>query len=317
MSNEHLNNLANELKSAREKNKITIEQIFIKTRIDKKYLSAIESGNFAVMPEVYIRAFVKEYAKSVGLDPEEIINKFDHAKEGKAYIDPEAENDNQKTTWDERTFGEEVKSPQADSIVHSADKSGSSNISIYYLIAAVSLLLTIFIIYRVFLSEDDNTIITEKPFEEIVENQVTDNLESNEIDDPSNSQIGNLESESDNLPNDQINNQNQIEEADIVQQPLKEGEMTLTIFAEDESWMRVVSDESNNIEFIIQKGMTKVISAKDKFYLHIGNSGAIKLYLNNEDIQFRGSPGKVRKVFITEDGIEYLRRTPTLNVEQE
>jgi hypothetical protein len=73
----------------------------------------------------------------------------------------------------------------------------------------------------------------------------------------------------------------------------------------------------DNVEFIIDKGMTKVFYAKEKFYLHIGNSGGVKLYLNNNDLMLSGNEGKVRKIFVTEDGIEYLRRTPILNVEQE
>ena len=81
--------------------------------------------------------------------------------------------------------------------------------------------------------------------------------------------------------------------------------------------MRVVSDDVENVEFIIEEGMSKVFYAKEKFYLHIGNSGGLKLYLDNKDMMFSGSPGKVRKIFVTENGIEYLRRTPILNVEQE
>ena len=313
MSNEHLNSLANELKTAREKSKITIDQIFIKTRIDKKYLSAIENGNFSIMPEVYIRAFVKEFAKSVGLDPEETINKFDAAKSGKAYVDTESDPDQKEELPTERSFGAEEKAPQLENVNNTSENPGISNKSIYYLVGAVSLLLTIFIIYKVFLAEDDKTIITEKPFEEIVENRDIVDSETNDVDVPSNDQM----ESSDPTPNIQTKIENQKVDAEFVQQPLTDGELTLSIIAEDDSWMRVVSDDSNNIEFIIQKGMTKVFNAKNKFYLHIGNSGGIKLYLNNEDIQFRGSPGKVRKVFITEEGIEYLRRTPTLNVEQE
>ena len=151
MGNEHLNNLANELRTAREKSKITIDQIFIKTRIDRKYLNAIESGNFSIMPEVYIRAFVREYAKSVGLDPEEIIKKFDAAKFGKAYLNQELDAGQKRDSRKDKSFGSEVDSQNSESISHGTDNSSGSNKSFYYLIGAVSLLLTIFIIYKGFL----------------------------------------------------------------------------------------------------------------------------------------------------------------------
>ena len=79
----------------------------------------------------------------------------------------------------------------------------------------------------------------------------------------------------------------------------------------------MVSHNKDNVEFIIDKGMIKVFYAKEKFYLHVGNSAGVKLYLNNKDLLFSGSDGKVRKIFVTENGIEYLRRTPVLDVEQE
>ncbi len=69
MSNQLLKKIADELREARQKKKISIDQIFTKTRIDKKYLNAIEDGNFSIMPDVYIRAFIKEFAKNVGLNP--------------------------------------------------------------------------------------------------------------------------------------------------------------------------------------------------------------------------------------------------------
>ncbi len=81
------------------------------------------------------------------------------------------------------------------------------------------------------------------------------------------------------------------------------------------SWIRVVSDEKDNMEFIIDQGITKVLNAKEKFYLHIGNSGGVKIFLNNKDLFFSGSEGKVRKIFVTKNGIEYLKRTPIFNEE--
>ena len=61
--------------------------------------------------------------------------------------------------------------------------------------------------------------------------------------------------------------------------------------------------------------LMKELNAKDKFYLHIGNSGGIKLLLNNQDLSFSGATGRVRKIFVTKNGIEYLRRTPIINAD--
>ncbi len=66
-----------ELKSAREAKGITLSQISDATMIGVQFLDAIEQGNVTVLPQTYVRAFIREYALVIGLDPQEVILKFD------------------------------------------------------------------------------------------------------------------------------------------------------------------------------------------------------------------------------------------------
>jgi cytoskeletal protein RodZ len=62
------------LKSAREEKGYTHEELQQITKIQKRYLIAIEEGDFSKMPgEFYGRAFVKSYSEAVGLDPDMIF----------------------------------------------------------------------------------------------------------------------------------------------------------------------------------------------------------------------------------------------------
>ncbi|TMW73272.1 helix-turn-helix domain-containing protein [Alteribacter natronophilus] len=62
------------LKSAREEQNLSLEELQVKTKIQKRYLAAIEEGDFSRLPgEFYARAFVKSYAEAVGLDPELLL----------------------------------------------------------------------------------------------------------------------------------------------------------------------------------------------------------------------------------------------------
>ena len=78
------------LKHAREEKKLSLEQLQSVTKIQKRYLQAIEEGNFSILPgQFYARAFVKSYSEAVGLDPELIFD--EHANELPASTKKEAE----------------------------------------------------------------------------------------------------------------------------------------------------------------------------------------------------------------------------------
>jgi|SRR5690625_3806623 len=66
--------IGEKLKEAREANNITLDSLQETTKIQKRYLVAIEEGNFHILPGVfYARAFIKEYATAVGLDANALL----------------------------------------------------------------------------------------------------------------------------------------------------------------------------------------------------------------------------------------------------
>lgn len=72
-----MENFSEQLKKQREERKIRLSDVAVQTRISMKFLEAIEAGNFEILPETYIRAFIRDYAKAIGLDPDETIKRFD------------------------------------------------------------------------------------------------------------------------------------------------------------------------------------------------------------------------------------------------
>ncbi len=319
MSNSILKKFAAELKKTREKNKLTIDQIFTKTRIDKKFLNAIEEGNFSILPEVYIRAFIKEYSKTIGLDPDEVLKKFELAQRNEDYSVAEVDeivSEKKEKTQIEKAINSAVKE---DLETEKPVLETSSNKTVYYALVGFILLLSIFLIYKTFLSEEKNGIVTEKPFEEIVASQKNNNS-STERKEKKESKI---KSKSIITPKKRDVETSQVKKSDLKSINLSGNSnntnlaypVNLTIIGTDQSWMRIVTDDANTTEFIIQNNMKKVFGAKSKIYLHIGNSGGVKLQLNGKELNFRGSPGRVRKILITKNGIEYLRRTPQINNE--
>ncbi|WP_051250870.1 helix-turn-helix domain-containing protein [Paenibacillus harenae] len=67
------------LQNAREKRGLSLDDIQETTKIRKRYLQAIESGDHTVLPgPFYVRAFVKNYSEAVGLDPDEVLRLYQH-----------------------------------------------------------------------------------------------------------------------------------------------------------------------------------------------------------------------------------------------
>ncbi len=69
-----LTELGARLKEARLAKGLSLDDLQEVTKIQKRYLVGIEEGNYSIMPgSFYVRAFIKQYAEAVGLDPEEVL----------------------------------------------------------------------------------------------------------------------------------------------------------------------------------------------------------------------------------------------------
>jgi len=71
-----MSDLHKKLKSLRRERKIDLEAIEKRTKIDLKYLKAIENGKFEILPSTYIRLFLKAYCVEIGADPVDALHQF-------------------------------------------------------------------------------------------------------------------------------------------------------------------------------------------------------------------------------------------------
>ncbi len=65
------------LSSQRTKNDIELQDIANSTKINIKYLEAIEKGDFDSIPNIYVRLFIRSYADYLNLDSKEILLEYD------------------------------------------------------------------------------------------------------------------------------------------------------------------------------------------------------------------------------------------------
>ncbi|MDQ0416917.1 cytoskeletal protein RodZ [Croceifilum oryzae] len=73
-----------QLRSTRESLGISLEELEAHTKIQKQYLSAIENGQFNLLPgSIYVRSYIRTYALSVGLDPHQLLHQVRHTQAAK------------------------------------------------------------------------------------------------------------------------------------------------------------------------------------------------------------------------------------------
>ena len=69
------------LRRERELRHISLDDVAERTKISRRYLEAIEEGRYDRLPgETFVRGFIRSYAQSVGLDPEDTLLIYNHSR---------------------------------------------------------------------------------------------------------------------------------------------------------------------------------------------------------------------------------------------
>jgi len=297
--------LSEELKQARESNSLTLQQLANKTRIDIRYLQAMEEGNFSFQPELYIRAFIKSYAKFVGLDENVMVKKYQALKEGKIYHEPEPvinKKSNEHLPGDEknRKEGNENDASPVDRTpeikkhvisttpsvtrfdsMHSRefpDQQSSIRQRNLIILGAIACVLILFgLIYYFFIRSNNEIIVPEKSYEEIVKENSN---RYSDLEPKKDTTVGTVNySTADSL--------------------------RLLIRSDDTSWIKMTIDDTRSDEFIIFPHGKKTITAKNNYRLIIGNSRSIQFQLNEKQLDFSSPGKKVISLVIDSAGIHY------------
>jgi cytoskeletal protein RodZ len=272
MSREFLKKLSEELKETRLEKGFTLEQIYGRTRIDMKFLQAIETGHFDIMPEVYMKAFIKEYAAFIDLDADATLKKFELARQGKNYNEEEIKVEEEE----KETAKPETESKVFDSSTenYTPNNYNSTEVKNNNLVIAILAIVIIIItaVYFFFIRSTSDEIIIETPYEEIIKDQES---------------------------------LYEVKEDMKQEEPaaIDENQFVLRVDASDTSWIKIVIDEEPGREYILNPKSTKNFEARSLIELTLGNSGGITLYLNEEKLNFSGAKGRVRNIKINENGI--------------
>ena len=277
------------LKKSREAQGLSLDQVASLTRIQSKFLQALEDEEFQKLPEqVFTRGFVRTYARSLGVDEEDTLRRFSESSSAFYHQGQQAQN-------------------QAN-LQLQQEQRGKLNRNLVIVVTIVIIVALGFLLPRQQQSSppppggDSNSspeVTLPSPVSPVSPNQektvevtTTPNLTSSKTEDSS---IDSLEPKP--LPPSTTSLQNPIQEVPK-QKPtpsvsISTDPIRLEIEATQLTWVVVQSDSDSPQEALLQPAQKGTWEARQQFTLTLGNAAGVEVKLNGESRGPFGKPGQV------------------------
>ena len=265
-----------DLKKLREDNNIDLAEIHNRTKIDLKYLEAIEEGQFDIMPRTYMRLFLRAYVTEIGGDTKDALNQLDHhlsQVEG-IEITPEA------------TAPEEPEFSGGDPVLPIPSKTPRKMISDYYkgALLIIVVLFAIFVIKKI--SSDES---------EAIGGPVT--LRAAESVEPVTNE-------------DLIFNYNRLAVWD--QTFDAEAPFTIKVIAQENTWYRMIIDESDTLAGVLGGNRDLTQEFTGRVDLRTNSAKNVSVQINGIAVQNMGAHSHpVELTFLTDPNrVNIIHYTP-------
>ena len=264
----NLEHFGEELKQARVEKELSLVDISAETRISLKFLDAIEHGQFQILPQTYVRAFLREYALMTGLDPDDIMQQYESARQ-ESFSRKSDNATHQRISPQENTLEVDDKKKQF------SLSPLQRNIAFGFFIAAAVVLIAIL----VNINRGSNS---GNPVEEVSFDRVVRESEAASIPQPAPAP--------DSIP---------------VVTAAHPDSLRLEITTRDSVWINILIDGKIGHTFLFGPKTKRVWAAKERFIVTMGNAGSATFQLNGKDIAPLGKRGAVvRNAVISEANLK-------------
>lgn len=262
-----LTKFGEDLKKLRQEKQVSLMDISFSTRINIKFLEAIEAGKFSVLPQTYIRAFLREYGEAIGLGADEILRRYEGILEPQAQPAPREATPSVKTPSPPITKPSEVR-------VERFSMSLKKNL----LFAGVLLAGVAFVMILRTPTPKLPDATQEIPFDAVVK-----------------------ESEATTFKPDTTRR------TYVPTPPVQPDSLRLEIQTTDSVWISILVDGKSTLEYLFPPNRKKTFMAKDQFSITMGNAGGATFKLNGKDLGSLGKRGLiVRSVLINQARLKTL-----------
>ena len=262
-----MHQLSERLRAERERQRRTLRDLSDQTKIREPFLAAIERGDFDVLPQVYVRSFVKTYGAALGIPDAQIMAMLDDALYRDDHDDAPSTPRRQKSS---RADSRQERKPSSDSapLIQSRPSTERRSLGIkldrsvvdlmrtlpLWFWAAAGTMLTLIIVALLFSADDSDDTTASGP------STVVDVAASGAVQDS----------------------------------------MILRAEVQDSAWINITADGKTSYQAILLPGTTAQWSAMERFEISMGNAGGVVFYRNEQRLDpFAAPKQSVRRVVVT------------------
>ncbi len=262
--------IGDKLRTERERQKLTIQDIAKATSIRALYIEAIEKGEYNSLPgTVYAKGFIRNYATFLKLDADEAVHQFmeeNHPED----VAAAAAHEEQLQAAEERNRAE-VKAKLATGSEFRERTEDNNSRQNTWLIALIVLLVAGGV-YYLFAMDDSNT-ASKAPAKQVTQKAKTETAKPAEA------------------------------KQEAAPAPAKKVDgVELVAKFTDKCWTQVVADGKTVFEGTVESGKTQTWKGKDKVVITAGNAGAVELSVNGQSLGKAGDLGQVVEKSFTPEG---------------
>ncbi|CCO24538.1 helix-turn-helix domain-containing protein [Maridesulfovibrio hydrothermalis] len=284
-----LKELGSQLRTERQRQGLTIEQIMEITKVSRINIIAIESGNQKEFPhQVYAKGFIKTYAKALGLNADEIGEEFSKIIESSEDNDLFHDEESQQSQYSTSTKGAPVGAIFAIILLL-----GFVGGLVYYLHDNS--------LFGMGQEQQTEILVTEEAVEEA---PVPDELNTAvQESSPEKTSTGNI-SEKTIAQETELAAPDVVEEKQIApvetSQPeipvpaiLPKNTVVITVKPGEACWLEAIVDGESK-EYVIQEGDALSLGYKDSLKVKLGNAGGVVIVSDGKPFTFSAPKGKVK-----------------------
>jgi len=272
------------LRNQRESKKISLREVAKNTRVREHILRTIEEDQHTLLPPpTYVKGFLLAYAKYLGLDPNDVLLRYERVLKEEAIALPSVPS----TRPQQETPPVRASKPKPKALWNTKQTW-----------VVVGVIVASFVVFYLFSPYSYKPPTEPSPGKFIEEK-------------PSISPSPPVIAES-HAPEGKPAVQEKkplTPSAPVIATPSVQEKkaISLQLKAVEETWLSLLADDQSRKEMILKAGEGITIQASDRILMKLGNAGGLDLVLNGKPLGKFGKSGEVVNLIVTPQGVEVKR----------